>query len=212
MKKLIPILLIVAITMGSCGFPCKNAETYRISDITLQYFSFQEGSYWVYENSSDATDIDTLMLVDRESDFIFDYTEKSCDGDYYENTEYKLFSKRKNNTILSVRIHSNPNYDFYTMRGEYQDLKLTHWIDTEKRQQKFSGVPSGNTIEMLDSYTVLNETFMNVIKRTTNYSPYPDKESIYYYAPDIGLIEFSEINEQTDTRNTYLLKDYKIIR
>ncbi len=196
--------------MNSCGFPCKQTETYLISELSKSYFSFPlEGSYWVFQNSSDTTDIDTLFLTQRETDYGFQYTEQPCDGDYNEYVRYKLIGKNKEDTIyVSVTTHNN--LDFYDMRGSYHNLSLSFFFEIDKHQQTFRAVPD-YTLEIFDSYIVSNTVFTNVIKRaSTNLYSYP--KVTFCYAKDVGMIEFSIQEEKGNIVKSYLIKDYHIVK
>ncbi|MFV0390668.1 MAG: hypothetical protein ACK5KP_02095 [Paludibacteraceae bacterium] len=209
MRRLNVVLSAVIIAvMNSCGFPCKQPETYLISELAKSYFSFPlEGSYWVFQNSSDAMDIDTLFLIQRETDYYFQYTEQPCDGDYNEYVNYKLLGKNKKDTIrVSVTTHNN--LDFYGMHGSYHNLSLSFFFEVDKHQQTFLAVPD-YTLEIFDSYSVSNTVFTNVVKRASTNS---NHKQTFCYAKDVGMIEFSIQEENGSTLKSYRIKDYHIVK
>ena len=115
---------------------CTKERTFYFTQTSRDYFgNFLPGSYWVYENIEDTTDYDTLFLADRVAELRFSYTERECDGDYYETIEYNLISNRTKDT-LKVKMRSTVQGDQYYNRGKFTGMNFSCYFHYDKSDNK----------------------------------------------------------------------------
>ena len=207
-------LIILLILIASCR-RCDKEHVYTFVQVSKDYFSdFKDGSYWVFENYDDPTDIDTLTLVNKKTGLNFHYTEDPCDGDYYEYADYQLLSKRTNDT-LEVSMTSNGNIDQYWLQGPYHHIGLFCPLTITKNGEAFSvNTYAHDTLVHYPTYTVKDKTYNDVVSMTfTQFNiSVPERVPTYLYGRHVGLIDFTVFHIAANARKRFLLKEYAIVK
>jgi hypothetical protein len=198
-------------------YACRNCEnttppTVLVTQNTKQFFgNFSEGSYWVFENHSDSTDIDTLKFIKKSSGTIPQYAEK-CIDQYNEFIHYKMVSTISKDT-LSASLNCNTNMDHFSLQGKYHNLQIGCSFTLVRNTSEIQvNTDFGDSLTIYNSYTIKNKTFNDVFKmKFTQLSrPHPEHAPVYLYSRNIGLIEFSVYDKGKASMKRYGLKDYLI--
>jgi hypothetical protein len=183
-----------------------------LPQMAKDYFLFNNGSYWVYENTS--TNETDSFYISNFRDFtgdnnIFKYgiNLNKC----YEGYDYKLFSKQFKRFDVGIGpFEPDNNKEFKNQLyflNEYSELT----------QQLYSKIyfigdsiyPSeelGGSISQFDSLSVNNYFYKNILQVTNTVTGIDyTKQSIY--AKNIGMIQFT-----TNDNITWILKRYHIVQ
>jgi hypothetical protein len=211
----INVISIISLLLFISSCRCDKEHIYTLTQTSREYFSdFLQGSYWVYENFNDTTDIDTLTLMNRSAGLEFDYTERHCDGDYHEYVNYQLKSSKTNDTF-DIKIWTNLNIDGYSIQGKYHNLNLFCLLNLDKSNETFYVNDYFHDIlEFYSNYTIKNKTYSDVVRMTfTQFNPpFPDKAPTYYYGRDQGLIEFVIFDHSANAQKRFWLKNSVIVK
>lgn len=191
---------------------CKNPENFFITQKTKDYFlTANKGSYFVYENVQDSLDQDTLTIDSVVRKMVFNFSEKHCDGDYYENISYNLINSKSKDT-LKVKISTNNNIDFYLLSGQFKKTKPTCFFDINKPNSRFE-IYTYDEFETAPILTVKNKEYKDGIKVTFHQlASYKGEAPVYCYSKNLGLVYFkAPINSERTALLSYYLVAYKIV-
>lgn len=122
-KKIALVALsMLCIALASC-YRCHKARHYRQQPGTHKYVpSVKAGSYFVYRNVADATDQDTLYVVQNTDSMVFAYTEKQCDGNYFERQFITMVFAHDRDTV-SESIYSGTSEDSYQFHSSMESIR-----------------------------------------------------------------------------------------
>ena len=211
MARLIALILLCLI--ASCR--CRQAETYGFSPDAKAYFTeFGAGSYWVYQNEEDQSDVDTLTLLNKTAGVNYEGIENHCDGDFEEYAHYQLLSAKTGDTLY-VRNTTNANIDIHLLTGRFHLLPLSCSLNFMKSSGTFSvNEYAHDVLNVYPTLTVLGNTYTDVVSMTfTQVTPvFPEQAPRYHYAKHVGLLEFSVYDEAAGGRKSFALKEYAIVK
>jgi hypothetical protein len=208
------ISILIFIVMG-----CKKEYIYTISDSMKQYFAYRQGSYWIYKNDSTGL-LDSTYVTS-----------------YYHNPEYN-FGNGIKFEVIDFRIHgaflseSTIQYIECTAKESLMETSNIDTLDHFYSEHYYIYDPSlllniKNTNKCVyNSYILykaiahenINNTIYNNIvsikiqsndSSSTN-SDYYQRE--IYFAKNIGIIRYFEINRIENIHRSYSLLRYKVIQ
>lgn len=223
MRTLPFILLIVVSTAGflsvgvSCNKKkkyCKGSSTCRSVLEAKEWFLFKQGSWWVYEEeSSHQRDSQYVYSYYNSSSYDFDMRVHStlADYDYHYWPGYASGAKEcsESEPISGKCIWINRNKgkigDYI---GEGMCFFITYEIGDYKYVSNASYLNNKIIIENIyNSYSVYNNTYLNVIKIHELNTLIEGKQSTnHYYSKNIGLIR----KELIDSNQVWNLVNYHI--
>ncbi len=213
MKSIAPLkfylflIALFATGLYSC-YKCHKARHYGQQQETRKYLPrLNNGSYFVYRNTADTTDVDTLYVVQNSDTFAFHFAEKQCDGDYFERQNTALVFAKDRDTVTST-INSGTAEDDYAMHGSYKASTLFSYYSVD---------PAGNiltttadALKKLPTYSIAGNTYNDVISVTTPVYTI-GKQLVVYYAAGIGIIQYDTYDEENAVvTGTYQLVSYSI--
>ena len=175
-------IFLLSVTTSCCLK--KNKE--HVPESFKQYFSFKEGSYWVYKNQFDA--YDTLTVVDFYSEI------KGIKGqfcDFCEDIVIEYLSSDMGTVKLATRYY----YDIFIICNDYSFPYFTELTDFAKNYNNeniLSCCISDIEWWIEDSLQVNNKYYHNVVanKTTSDISAdIPKYPLICYFKDNIGLVK-----------------------
>ena len=212
MKKY-TLFILIAFVVLQCCTPCQKADHYYERPATKSYLPhYTNGSYFIYQNAGNAADVDTFFVRNYSDSMDFQFVEKKCDGSYFETRTFKFVSSAHGDSITCL-IKAGPNGDNCYLSGFYRQQMLASNFTVENGANPIIvSKYNGDTATLLQNYNVLGSNYSNVLKISSN--PVYRNSSIpilFCYAADIGIVQFSTIDQSTNQiGNTYLLKSYVI--
>ena len=195
---------------------CKKNKDYPVPEEMKQYFVFQKGSYWIYKNDSTG-EIDSTY-VNIQSSFIDEngYPGKNREVNlvYYTSKfllEYQLVYACLDACGLSI----STKIDTLTA-DQIRLVDLIAYVDSWQPNTNFTlngcGAFGIYTYNRLPNKTINNKTYQNIIYSKNTSS---DSSSFYrefYFAKNIGIIQFSEKNKYHNFKRSYSLLRHKVIQ
>ncbi len=98
---------------------------------------------------------------------------------------------------LHVVLNSGPNVDHIDIRGNFKDLVVAGGTHLNNSSGEIQNSFTDTTVELLPEYSVNGTVYTNVLKVTHEYffGINESESPSYYFAENIGPIEFSAFNE-----------------
>lgn len=190
---------------------CTN-NTMPLPQMAKDYFLFKNGSYWVYENTSN-NDIDSF--------YVDDFTNRTGDNTQYkygnelnhcyEDYSYTISGKLLGKLSKSVYpFEPNNATDFNKQTffiSEFNSLTNQSYSRVYFIGDKiFAAEDLGGSINQFDSLSVNNYFYKNILQ-VTNIVTGIDYTKQSIYAKNIGMIQFT-----TNDNITWILKRYHIVQ
>lgn len=199
---------------------CKKVPWYGISDDMKQSFSFKQGSYWIYKNDSTGL---------SDSTFVSSYTHVDNDNTYAgltrEGINMQFNSKFLNYVFISYVICAGPDYlgvssIAYPVPGQTQPGPLLAYDPNLPQNTNLitDCFQDGKFFYHSISFdTINNIPYQNVIYselRSNDSSLYNQYLIIrkIYFAKNIGIIKYYELDRHYKINRSYSLLRYKVIQ
>ena len=191
MKTLI-YLVFILIFIG-CRKDTTETVNYTYLDESLKSkFSFNEGSYWIYQDQ--LQNIDSVVLTIKENGFTH-----SCPGCSRNEFIELIYTSQKNGTDFNHYLMAD--FIRYNGGGDFGQNGQPIYITKREEGYEFNGLIVG---KVLDSLVILNATFYNVEKMSVQADSQYQREFEFdtdiYFAPMVGIIReviFDSINGTT---------------
>ncbi len=167
MKAASTFLLLTGLSFALLFTACRRCEkigTYYFHPDTRSYFSnYGEGSYWVLENSADATDRDTLTLITKTEVLEKDINAGPCSCDNFdaEGITYGLVSSETGDT-LQAEVSAGSRLDRFRIQGKFLGEKVNIQIGVENETGIFPESYSYKRAKAA-TYSVGNTTYGEVV-------------------------------------------------
>ena len=199
-----------------------EAKDWPIPQEVLDYFYFNQGSYWVFENDKTG-DKDTLTVSSRRKYWI-----NGSNGDKYEQADvyinssldgytyhYYVMTQASAGCIRDAK-NNRPCYSMLCSKyksGNYVGESLNFVYPFQISYSGYAAAPSYNstfTVEdSKDTLTLNSRKFFKILIFSIKKSVVNQKKDIkFYWAKDAGIIKKENI---TDSQ-TWNLIDYRIIK
>jgi hypothetical protein len=189
----------------SCNKECQeNQITYSYIDESLKSnYSFNEGSYWIYEDQ--AMNVDSVVLTNHETGFTSTCPDNSCST--YEFIEL-TFNNVTQETFFNHYLMSR--HIKYNGGGEWGQNGQPIYINDKEEGYEFNGL----VVErVLDSLMISNTIFYNVEKMNIQvdmqYQNEFEFDREFYFVPSIGIVR-TIINDTINGTIIWDLKNYYI--
>jgi len=215
----IAILIFCLFAFSSCKeelkpycseYPNECADIKGVKD----YFAFNEGSYWVYEevNSGAMDCVYVTSFYNDANSYYFDVEHHSVHSGY----DYRFWTSssavenrhvKKEEVSLLVKLSKYKPGDFVS-----ESYCFIYYPTVGNLVHSDGGQPYGYDNELVvnsyyENYIIGNKTCSNVIVMTEEHTASENKQpTIKYYAEGIGLIR----KELIDSNQVWNLKDYNI--
>ena len=187
----------------------KESPHYTISDGMKQFFVYQKGSYWIYKNdstnSTDSTYVNNVI-----------YSTQGIGDDGRHLYSFDLISLYFTSQILSNYIIGNICEETLPklMIEDNNGFDIVAYIEGLIPNQKANtncGSPSGDILyEEFPSITINSVTYSNIVHTTVATQNNSQKYS-FYFAKNIGLIQY-QYTENNTIQDSWSLKRYKVIQ
>jgi hypothetical protein len=202
---------------------CKKVPSYGISDGMKEYFSYKQGSYWIYKNDSTGT-IDSAYV-------------KSYQDDYQDNKDYdKIVSKAE---VLLIYFKSVFLRSFYIAHlncwgsdilqvGSCRTPQDTTslgiggiiYYPSALKNTKFTPDCTNDYIflfKVLPSDTVNGKVYSNVLFTEIQSVDSSSTNKLYYFreihfVKNLGIIKYFQIDRYDNIRSSYSLLRNKSIQ
>tara|TARA_B110001469_G_C9502648_1_gene250905 strand:+ start:63 stop:674 length:612 start_codon:yes stop_codon:yes gene_type:complete len=202
MRNIVFILLVLMIT--SCKKDeLENQINYSYINETLKSnFSFDEGSYWVYQDQ--AMNIDSIVLINHETGFT-----STCPGACSRNEFIELtFENLTQRTSFNHYLLSD--FTRYNGGGSWGQNGQPIYILDRDEEYEFNGLTVG---ERLDSLMILNTIFYNLEKMSVHadmqYQNEFEFDRDFYFVPSVGIVR-EVIYDTINGTKIWDLKNYYI--
>jgi hypothetical protein len=222
MKPIIKIFLIcVLVGFVSCK---KDTPYYKISDSMKQYFLYQKGSYWIYQNDStntiDSTYVDNISSGtqgigdDGRHLYSFDWITINYKSKFLQNFKIAYFCTGPN-SLQIAEIYSDLDSSLMNL----SDGPTAFIGNSELNTLTYSNC-LGNAVfiyKVIPSITVNDLNYSNIIytklKSIDSSSSNPEFYSReIYFAKNIGIIKYLETYRYFNKQRFWSLKTYKVIQ
>jgi len=166
-------------------------------------YSFQEDSYWVYQD--EAMNEDSIVLLNYESGFTSPCPDNAC-------SRYEFVKLQFENITQGISFNHYLYSDFirYNGDGEWGQAGQPIFILDKNEGHEFNGLVVG---ESIDSMLVFGDTFYDVKKMSViaanQFQNEFDDDMDFYFSPSIGIIKFVEHDAVNGTK-IWELKSYHI--
>jgi hypothetical protein len=235
MKCVIVILSIGILVNISCKrvkyatTACNKRNRVEIPQKVKDYFSFKEGTYWVYQNQKTlATDSHWVCESYLGTKEIKGNSGEKChcfSGTCYENMEMKILNPSMTECVHAgnkepyIRFfltldyneaekYSKNYYRFLLETGRATSIN-EFWNDGRWRLN-YMGIGIGNELKDTSNYYVKNLKYTNCILQRSNVLPIYDHYSEVIMAQNIGIVSY--VNYKDTTNATWHLIRKNIIQ
>lgn len=220
MKPTILVMLVfLLISISSCK---KELPHYPISDDMKQFFAYQKGSYWIYQNDS------TMML---DSTYVWLYQSADHDNFYSGKTreiitmyfksqflsDFEIWYFCPGPNCLTIASKILPSND--TLQQEIQG-PIAYFAGWEPNTTVFSQKCLSGcvfTFSHISKETIDNYVFYEIIRSrmisidSSALNPYFYFREIHF-ARNIGIIKYVEIIKYLDIYRSFSIKRFKVIQ
>lgn len=203
MKKLIYILLILILSSCNKDEP-GNETTYSYLNPTLESdYSFQEGSYWVYQDQG--MNQDSVVLINFETGFTSTCPDNACARREFIKLNFENITHG-----LTYNHYFMSDFIRYNGGGAWGQDGQPIFILDRNEGYEFNGLV---VRESIDSLIVLNETFYDIKKMSViadkQYQVEFDYDMDFYFSPSIGVVKFIEYDTLSGAK-IWELENYNI--
>jgi hypothetical protein len=202
-------VLLLGILLNACWKPKYDNE--YISQEAKDYCMFEEGSYWIYQDSV-TSNLDSVILTKT----LLEYQEKEWEMNYHTITEcyksdyYHYLSDTSIILYNGIYATSPAGISIIAFNFGIQDLEKNMILG-------ISAIDSHTQTSYLPSYSIEENNFDNV---RIVWQKYPIRHPGAYYTTDyyirsywvknIGLIRYEIYNPNNEILNTYNLIKYNV--
>ncbi len=220
MKPTILVMLVfLLISISSCK---KELAHYPISDDMKQFFAYQKGSYWIYQNDS------TMML---DSTYVWLYHSTDHDNFYSGKTREIITMYFKSQFLNELEIgYYCPGQNCLKIAGIYIDSSgypvyrtagpIAYFAGWEPNIPILSQDCLGNSVFkywIISNDTINNVVYFNIICSKIISIDSTDSNPHFYFreihfAKNIGIIKYIENTRYFNLKRSYSLKRYSVFQ
>jgi len=194
--KTVIMLLLVSVLLTACPEGSWYSKIY-IDQESKDYCLFDQGSYWIYQDS--ATLAIEKVVIDNPIERTFQLYMSSSDGGHRGETYSTMISSYSQNSKLSFnltlsRIDFSADCLFIKDNDDtnYSDPKFKNSLYHNNQRVLLQDVELW-LFEKKDDYMINGITFNNIKIFQDNYF---EKKRMYYWAKNIGLIRVERYDEK----------------
>jgi len=166
-------------------------------------FTFNEGSYWVYQNQT--MQKDSVVLTNSKTGFT-----STCPGNDCSKSEFIALTFNNVTRGTSFNHYLISSYIKYNGGGAWGQYGQPIYITGENLGYEFNGLVVG---EKLDSLLVMNVMYYNVEKMSVNadeqFQHVFEFNRDFYFVPSIGIVK-QVIYDTINGTETWELKSSRI--
>jgi hypothetical protein len=196
------LLLIIALTLLTCGKPKPEVKHLFVSEFAKSYVAFKPGSYWIYRNDSSSI---TDSVYVQQLTYRYE-NETNNDGDII-STNQRIWCQLISNIII------NSDNGFSTSHIYLGDYSISHWgIDLNFKNDVVNPILTTDTCFSYQTMILNGQLFNNVteqIQHSTN-SLSSEYRVDVYLVKNIGLIKWN-VNYRDGSTEQWSLLRYNII-
>lgn len=176
-------LLFLSFILFGCDKSTPREVIKNFVDAELKHnYSFNEGSYWVYEGPDSR--LDSVILMNATSGF-------TNPTPNYSIMEYFTYRYHSFKTGKGFNHYYTTNFIRYNGGGDYGQNGQPIFILEKNEGNEFNGLLVG---ESLDSMLIFGEVFYNVQKMTViasnQYEPVFKHDRDFYFSPGVGIVKY----------------------